>query len=81
MDLAKQVCQVHGGGAHRGLLAEFGIVIPQGIAHIGRRLPQLVEQPELPDGFRVLLQRLYARLKERDRRVDELEAAFESEGE
>ncbi len=47
----------------RGLLAELGIVIPQGIAHIARRVPQLMEQSELPDSFRILLQRLYAHLK------------------
>jgi transposase len=60
----------------RGLLAEFGIVIPQGIAHIARRVPQLIEQPELPDSFRILLQRLYAHLKELDKQVDELEATI-----
>ena len=37
----------------RGLLAEFGVVIPQGIAHIAKRVPQLTEQPELPGSFRV----------------------------
>lgn len=60
----------------RGLLAEFGLVIPQGIAYIARRLPQLMEQPELPDSFRVLLQRLYAHLKELDKQVDELEVTI-----
>ena len=37
----------------RGLLAEFGVVIPQGTAHIAKRVPQLTEQPELPGSFRV----------------------------
>lgn len=36
----------------RGLLAEFGVVIPQAIAHIARRVPQLMDQQELPDSFR-----------------------------
>ena len=27
----------------RGLLGEFGIVIPQGIASIGKRLPEILE--------------------------------------
>ena len=30
----------------RGLLAEFGIVIPQGIGHIAKRLPQILEDGE-----------------------------------
>jgi transposase len=60
----------------RGLLAEFGIVILQGLAHIARRAPQLMEQPNLPESFRVLLQRLYANLTELDKQVDELEATI-----
>ncbi|MGJ9420667.1 IS110 family transposase [Massilia sp. CMS3.1] len=60
----------------RGLLAEFGVVIPQGIVHIAKRVPQVIEQPELPDSFRVLLQRLYTHLKELDKQVDELEATI-----
>jgi transposase len=36
----------------------------------------LIEQPELPDSFRVLLQRLYPHLKELDKQVDELEATI-----
>lgn len=27
----------------RGLLSEFGVVIPQGIAHLARRVPELIE--------------------------------------
>lgn len=60
----------------RGLLAEFGLVIPQGLAHIAKRLPELMKQPELPDSFRVLLQRLCAHLKELDRQVDALETTI-----
>jgi transposase len=35
----------------RGLLAEYGIVIPKGIVHIGKRLPEILEdgENELPD--------------------------------
>ena len=58
----------------RDLLAEFGVVISPGIARIARHVPQLIEQPELPDSFQILLQRLYAHLKELDQQVDELEA-------
>ena len=42
----------------RGLLSEFGVIIPQGIAHIARRLPEIMEKADLPDSFRALLQRL-----------------------
>ena len=44
----------------RGLLAEYGIVIPQGIGHIAKRLPEILEDGEndLPGAFRQLLQRL-----------------------
>ena len=51
-------------------------MIPPGIARIARRVPQLIEQPELPNSFRVLLQRLYAHLKELDKQVNELEATI-----
>ena len=30
----------------RGLLAEFGIVIPKGIGHIAKRLPEILEDGE-----------------------------------
>ena len=30
----------------RGLLSEFGIVIPQGISHITKRLPSILEDAE-----------------------------------
>jgi transposase len=59
----------------RGLLAEYGIVIPQGIGHIAKRLPEILEDGEndLPGVFRQLLQRLGDHLKELDRQVGELE--------
>lgn len=59
----------------RGLLSEYGMVIPQGIGHIARRLPQIVEDGEngLPGQFRALLLRLGENLKEMDRQVGELE--------
>jgi len=60
----------------RGLLAEFGIVVPQGLSHISARVPELIEDAsnELPGTFRVLVQRLLDHLKELDSQVDELEA-------
>jgi transposase len=59
----------------RGLLAEYGIVIPQGIAYIAKRLPEILEdgENELPGAFRQLLQRLGDHLKQLDRQVTELE--------
>lgn len=59
----------------RGLLSEYGIVIPQGLSHIGKRLPEVLEDGEndLPGVFRQLLQRLGDHLRELNRQVGELE--------
>ncbi len=63
----------------RGLLAEYGIVMPQGIGNIAKRLPEILEdgENELPGVFRELLQRLGDHLKELDRQVDELDAQIQ----
>lgn len=68
------------GNQIRGLLAEFGIVIPQGISNIAVRVPELIEDAcnELPGAFRILVQRLLDHLKELDRQVDELEAQIQA---
>jgi transposase len=60
----------------RGLLAEFGFIIPQGIANIAKRVPELLEDAtnELPGSFRLLVQRLMEHLKELDHQADEVEA-------
>jgi transposase len=60
----------------RGLLAEFGLIIPQGIGHITTRVPALIEDAsnELPGAFRLLVQRLLDHLKELDAQVNALEA-------
>lgn len=59
----------------RGLLSEFGIVIPQGIHSIMKQIPEILEDGEngLPGTMRKLLERLTENLKEMDRQVDELE--------
>ncbi len=59
----------------RGLLAEFGIVIPQGIGHIVERLPEILEDGEngLPGMMRELVERLGENLKDMDKQVGELE--------
>jgi transposase len=60
----------------RGLLAEFGIVMPQGIAHIAKRVPEILEDGEngLPGLMRGLIARLTEQLKLLDTQVEELEA-------
>ena len=64
----------------RGLLAEYGIVIPQGISHIATQLPDILEDGEngLPGVFRQLIDRLGAHLKELDRQVGELEVQIQA---
>ena len=59
----------------RGLLSEFGVVIPKGIHSIMKRIPEILEDGEngLPGTMRNLLARLTENLKEMDRQVDELE--------
>ncbi len=59
----------------RGLLSEFGIVLPVGISFVFQRVPILIEQTkgELPGMFRELIWRLLEHLKDLDRQVDELE--------
>ncbi|MFY9327887.1 MAG: IS110 family transposase [Georgfuchsia sp.] len=63
----------------RGLLAEYGIAIPQGISHITKRVPEILEDGEndLPGSFRLLIQRLVDHLKELDRQVGELEVEIQ----
>src|ERR671918_1995510 len=67
------------GNQIRGLLAEYGIIIPQGIGHIARRLPEILEdgENELPGVFRQLLERLGEHLKALDRQVEELDAQIQ----
>ena len=64
----------------RGLLSEFGIVVPQGIAHLTRRVPELIEAAtnELTGSFRLLVQRLLDHLKDLDRQVRELEQQIQA---
>lgn len=49
----------------RGLLSEFGIVIPQGIRSVTERLPRLIEESSeaLPGSFRDLIFRLLEHLR------------------
>ena len=60
----------------RGLLSEFGLIIPQGVAHLARRVPELLEDAsnELPGSFRLLIVRLMEHFKDLQRQAAELEA-------
>jgi transposase len=60
----------------RGFLLEFGIVTPQGIRHIERCVPAILEdaENELSVSFRQLLARLMGHLRELYRQVEEIEA-------
>lgn len=64
----------------RGLLGEFGLIVPQGIGYIASRVPELIEDAdnELPGTFRMLVQRLVDHLKELDRQVDEIEVQIQA---
>jgi transposase len=64
----------------RGLLAEFGLALPVGIAHVYQRVPVLLEQAKdtLPVAFRELIERLLDHLKELDRQVGELEVKIKA---
>src|ERR1700683_1023961 len=59
----------------RGLLGEFGLVIPKGIYNVAKRVPELLEDAsnELPVPFRHLIERLTEHLKELDRQVKDFE--------
>lgn len=67
------------GNQIRGLLSEFGIVIPQGIRSITKQVPEILEDGEngLPGTMRNLIERLTENLKEMDRQTKELEAQIQ----
>ncbi len=56
------------GNQLRGLLGEYGIVMPTGVASVRRRLPQILEDAEngLSTSMRTLLAELYQRLVDVD---------------
>jgi len=59
----------------RGLLAEFGLVMPVGIRYLERKLPEFLEDAEngLSGASRALLARLFEHFRTLDRQVAELE--------
>jgi len=64
----------------RGLLSEFGLVMPAGISHIAKRVPSLLEDAsnQLPGSVRQLITRLTEHLKDLDALVDEFEAQIKA---
>jgi transposase len=64
----------------RGLLGEYGLVVPQGIAYIAQRVPDLIEDAsiELPGSFRLLIQRLLEHLKLLEQQVEEIEVQIKA---
>ena len=56
----------------RGLLAEYGLILPQGVNVLRRRLPELLEDGEngLSDLFRQLLAQGYQQLQELDSHIE-----------
>lgn len=59
----------------RGLLAEYGIVIPQGIHHVPVCIPEILEdgENELPGLFRELLATLLEQFNDLSQRIAEME--------
>jgi transposase len=64
----------------RGLLGEYGLIVPQGIAYIAQRVPDLVEDAsiELPGSFRLLIDRLVEHFKLLHRQVEEIEVQIKA---
>jgi len=59
----------------RGLLAEFGLVVPKSLANLSRQVPELIEDAsnELPGAFRMLVQRLLDEVKNLSLQAAEIE--------
>lgn len=63
------------GNQIRGLLAEFGLIVPKGLAPLRERVPALLDdaKDELPHAFRQTILELLEHLKVLDARVKEFE--------
>jgi transposase len=64
----------------RGLLSEYGIILPQGISNITKLVPDLLEDAsnELPGMFRLLIDRLMDHFKELYRQVAEIDVQIKA---
>ncbi|WP_299144166.1 IS110 family transposase, partial [uncultured Vibrio sp.] len=62
----------------RGLLLEFGIVIPQGINSLRRNLPMILEDAEndLPDSFRQIVMSLWEHLEAQIEHADAITSSL-----
>jgi len=59
----------------RGLLTEFGLLVPQGIANVARRVPSVLDAAHsLPASMHQLIGQLLEHMKVPDRQIKELEA-------
>lgn len=63
----------------RGLLAEFGLVVPKGLSSLKQRLPEIIEDGGngLPGTFRALLDTLAKHLAELNRQVEDISLRIE----
>jgi transposase len=63
------------GNQIRGLLSEYGIIVPKSINHLRKRLPLILEDASngLSDLFREMLNELYEEMAHLDTRVEALE--------
>jgi transposase len=68
---ANQIC---------GLLMEYGLIIPQGISHIRKSIPGMLEdaENELTTMFREILSELYDEMVHLDKRIKTLEIKLET---
>ena len=64
----------------RGLLAEYGLVIPKGISHVTKQVPLILEdaENELPGVFRQLIAGLLNHFRELHRQAMELESEIKA---
>jgi transposase len=62
----------------RGLLAEFGIWVGRSSAVLRRKLPELMDEPTLPDLFKPILLHTQEQLRLLDQRIDECDARIEA---
>jgi transposase len=58
----------------RGLLSEFGIWIGRSSTVLVRKLPELMDEPSLPDLFKPILLHTREHLRQLDQRIDECDA-------
>lgn len=68
------------GNQIRGLLAEFGLVVPKGLAALQRHIPEILEDAEngLPGAFRELLETLMNHLSMLNLQVEDITQRIES---